>query len=182
VNSFFEWFRKNLLRQYGTDVTIWQVRGDGYKKVEDRARYCPERLGKRFFWLYDLNKEVKVPLEYLDQDGHVDIYQEAEDILKPFKFDFSDFGGQGDNPGYEAVDEDTRYWISNQLTEADMMHTTEPGIMEQYGTIVSTAVILIGAGVFFLLLNRGMSENVTQLTTAVQSFKEALKGAGAGGF
>lgn len=177
-----EWFKKNILRQYNVDVTIWQKRGNDHKKIEDIASYRPERLGKRYYWLYNLQKEVKIPLEYMNSDGHVNIYQEEEDILEPFKFDFSKFSEQGDNPGYKAVDEDTRYWISNQLTEADMMHTVKPGFLEKHGNIISAAVMLIGAGVFFLLLNKGMSENIQQLTTAVESFKSAMQGAGGGGF
>lgn len=181
-NRVGEWFRKNLFRKYPLSVTIWKKRGNSYNKTEDKARFVQEREGKRYYYLYDHGKTIPVDYKFISASNHINFWMPNRDSFIPFSLDFSEMGGNPEGPSFNTIDEDLKFFMSQEFREADLKYRTEKGFMEKYGNIVIPFVILLGAGIFFWILNKGMSQNIKALTSAVESFKEAAKSAGAGGW
>lgn len=168
--------------RYPIDVTIWQKRGNNVVRKKDRARFVKKREGKRFYYLKGTGNEIQIPLEKITGDKHVDLMQKQLGEFKPFTINLDDL--EDDGLTFNTVDEDVRFWISNKLYEADIVHRTKEGWWDRHGTkvmaIAIPLVIFLGTGILFKMLAGDVSQIFKN--SIVQGFREAAQRMGEGGF
>jgi len=156
-----------LLRRtirYPIDVTIWQKRGDGIVRKKDKVRFVEKREGKRFYHLKGTGNEIQIPLDKITADKHVDLMQKQLGEFKPFTVNVEDMEEDEDGVGltFNTVDEDVRFWISNKLYEADIVHRTKEGWWDKHGTkvmaVVIPFIIFLGVGIIFKLVGQDVGQ------------------------
>ena len=169
-----------MLKRYPITAYIFTKRADGIKLIKDKARFVEKRMGRRYYQFKKFGQTKPIPLDYIDSNNTVYCYSDNRDTLTPIKIDFEKI--KEGKKGITTIDEDMRFWISQEFREADSKYLGQPTFWEKYGTIIAPLIILIGAGVFFWMLNSSMAKTLAGMKQTASILANAATGVKGGGW
>lgn len=177
-------------------VMIFEKRGDGYIITRDKARFVRERLGKRYYHYKKHNVTKPIPFTALNKRNEAVLYSPSRDVLVPISFHFNKLvekEGSKTVKGkkikvlekveldVDVLEEDIRFWVSQEFSEADRKYVGEKSWLEKYGLIIAPLIILVGSGIFFYILASSIGESANLISASVDNFAKQvniLKGTG----
>lgn len=183
-NPLSEWFRKNLLRQYKITGIFWEKRGNSWVMRKDVGRFVEEKQGRKYYWFYNHGKSLPVPYDYINAENVINFYKPNRDTTLPFDLSFEKKdGGEKAEAQFQTIDEDLKFFAMQEFRESQNKYLTQEPAWKKLlnNPMIAAFIVLLGSGIFFYILNEAFAQNVTQLTAAVESFKEAISGMPSGG-
>ena len=177
-------------------VYVFEKRDDGYLFSMDKARFVNERMGKRYYHYKKRNITKPIPYSALNRKNEALVFSPDREVMVPMKLNFTKMvpvKEKEDQDGkkievlkrvdleVDILEEDIRFWTSQQFHEADRKYEGGKGFWEKYGMIIAPAIILIGSGIFFYILNHALGDSIGALTSAVKSLRgsvDSIQGVG----
>jgi len=166
-------------------VFVWEKRADGLKLTKDKARFVEERAARRYYHFKKHGIKKPIPSDYITSKNVAYCYSPNRETLLPLKPGFEEItittgGGKlkvaDFNPA--TLDEDMRFWLSQEFREADSKYRGEPSFWEKYGTIIAPFIILLGSGLFFYILNQSLNETLSGGISEMKGIMNTFKTVG----